>query len=65
MNFFLKIDNSFKEWKKIYKDGGIKLLLKKRGFLIIVVLFTFYLGRDTLLYLVLPYFAFRSVTGCF
>jgi len=64
MNFFLKIDNAFKEWKKIYKNGGIKLLFKKKGFLIIVVLFTFYLIRDSILYLIIPYFAFRSIVGC-
>ena len=65
MNFFLKLSNTFKEWKKIYKEEGIRYLLKKRGFLIIVVLFTFYLVRDTMLYLVLPYITFKSITCCF
>jgi len=65
MNFFSKINNVFDEFKKIYKEGGIRLLLKKKGFSIVLIVFFYYLVRDSFLYIILPFFVFKNLTGCF
>lgn len=65
MNFFSKLNNLFDDLKEIYKEGGIKLLFKKKGFLIVLIVFFYYLIRDGLLYIILPFFVFKNLTGCF
>ena len=65
MNFFSKLNNLFDDLKEVYKEGGIKLLFKKKGFLIVLIVFFYYLIRDGLLYIILPFFVFKNLTGCF
>ena len=40
-----------KEWWNIKREGGYKLLFKKKGWQVIIVFFTFYLIRDSILYI--------------
>ena len=54
-----------KEWWNIKREGGYKLLFKKKGWQVIIVFFTFYLIRDSILYIIIPYFAFTVFKGCF
>ena len=42
------------EWRDIKREGGYKLLLKKKGWQVIVAFFLFYLIRDSILYIIIP-----------
>ena len=53
------------EWMDIKKQGGLKLLFQKKGWQVILAVATFYLIRDTILYIVIPYIGFTSLRGCF
>ena len=52
------------EWRDIKREGGYKLLLKKKGWQVIVAFFHFYLIRDSVLYIIIPYIILRE-GGCF
>lgn len=54
-----------KEWWNIKREGGYKLLFKKKGWQVIIVFFTYYLIRDSILYIIIPYFGFTVFKGCF
>ena len=54
-----------KEWWDIKREGGYKLLLKKKGWQVIIAFFTYYLIRDSILYLIIPYYGFTAFKGCF
>ena len=53
------------EWNAIKQEGGSRLLIKKKGWAIILAFFIFYLVRDSLLYIVIPYFALKEIGSCF
>ncbi len=53
------------EWMNIKKQGGLKLLFQKKGWQVILAVAIFYLIRDTILYIVIPYIGFTSLRGCF
>ena len=53
------------EWNAIRKEGGYRLLIKKKGWVIILAFFIFYLIRDSLLYIVIPYFALTGISSYF
>ena len=53
------------EWMDIKKQGGLKLLFQKKGWQVILAVAIFYLIRDTILYIVIPYIGFTSLRGCF
>jgi hypothetical protein len=53
------------EWNAIRQKGGYRLLIKKKGWAIILAFFIFYLIRDGLLYLVPLYFALKEISSCF
>ena len=53
------------EWRDIKREGGYKLLLKKKGWQDIVAFFLFYLIRDSILYIIIPYIGYTSLRGCF
>jgi hypothetical protein len=50
-----------KEWNQIRKEEGIKELLKQKGFIVLVVFFMFYLVRDIILYILIPYFVIKGI----
>lgn len=52
------------EWNVIRQEGGYKLLIKKKGWVVVVAFFTFYLVRDSILYLLIPYLAFKGIITC-
>ena len=53
------------EWIDIKNQGGLKLLFQKKGWQVILAVVFFYLIRDTILYIVIPYIGFTSLRGCF
>ena len=53
------------QWLSIYKSEGFKVLLKKKGWSVIIAIVIFYLIRDTFLYILLPYLAFNQFSSCF
>jgi len=50
-----------KRYRKIYKEQGFKAVLKKGGWKLVVGLFMFYLIRDVILYLLIPYLVAKSL----
>ncbi|MFQ5649114.1 MAG: hypothetical protein ACE5IY_04150 [bacterium] len=52
------------EWRALWKEYGFKEFLRRKGWKVIVVIFVFYLVRDSFLYLLLPYLAARGLLGC-
>jgi len=53
------------QWRDIIKTGGIKLLIRKKGWVILVYFFLFYLVRDSILYILIPYLGLNYITSCF
>jgi|TARA_B100000809_G_scaffold265733_1_gene325508 hypothetical protein len=53
------------EWLNIYREGGFSKLIKEKGFVVLVTFFLFYLIRDSILYLLLPYLAYSNFSSCF
>ncbi len=49
------------EMRLIWREKGFKALIKHYGWKFFLVVFCYYLIRDILLYLVLPYFIASSV----
>ena len=45
----------------IFKKDGIKGVLKEGGWRIVVYFFLFYLVRDTILYIIVPYLLVKGV----
>jgi hypothetical protein len=52
------------EWTALLKEKGPREFLKQKGWKIVAAVFLFYLIRDSLLYLILPYLAARGLLGC-
>ncbi|MBT3217024.1 MAG: hypothetical protein HN934_01245 [Candidatus Marinimicrobia bacterium] len=53
-----------KEWNFIRQEGGYRLLFKKKGWVVFFAFCTFYLIRDSILYLLIPYLAFKGIITC-
>lgn len=45
----------------IIRESGFKTFLQKRGWKVIAVVITYYLIRDTFLYILLPYLVAREI----
>ena len=54
-----------KPWIEAYKKGGVKELLTQKGWKVIVAFFLFYLVRDSLLYIIIPWIGFKHFSSCF
>ncbi len=52
-------------WSQIYKEGGFKLLINKKGYKVLFAFVLFYLIRDSILFLVIPYFGYSHFSSCF
>lgn len=53
-----------KEWLGLWKERGFKGFVKEKGWKVVAAFILFYLLRDSLLYLALPYFAAKGIFGC-
>ena len=54
-----------KPWIEAYKKGGVKELLTKKGWKVIVAFFLFYFVRDSVLYIIIPWVGFKHFSSCF
>lgn len=52
------------QWRLIFREGGLKLLIRKKGLKVLVAFFSFYLVRDVLLYVIIPYLAIKGIISC-
>jgi hypothetical protein len=52
-------------WLDLYREGGFPHLFRKKGWTIALAFFLFYLVRDSILYLFIPYFAYTQFSSCF
>ncbi len=50
-----------RKYVSIFKQDGIKGVLKEGGWKIVVYFFLFYLVRDTILYIIIPYLFLKGV----
>ena len=51
-------------WNEIRKEGGYKHLIKKKGWSVVAAFIVFYLIRDSILYLLIPYLAIKGIITC-
>ena len=52
------------EWTKIIKEEGFKSFIKQKGWKFVIAFFLFYLIRDSILYIIIPYFALTGLGAC-
>ena len=50
------------EYVAVFKETGFKGVLKKGGWKILFYFFMFYLIRDTILYIIIPYLILKGIT---
>lgn len=52
-----------KEYRKVFKEQGFIGLVKKYGWKLVLAVFMFYLIRDSILYILIPYFIANGLFG--
>ena len=52
-------------WLEIYREGGLIHLLKVKGWMVLVTFFLFYLIRDSVFYILIPYLAYYNISSCY
>jgi len=50
-----------REWTAIWREVGFKGLVREKGWKILIVMFIFYLIRDSFLYILIPYLIARGL----
>ena len=55
------IPNFLKEYIIYYQENGFKKTIQKFGIKLIVTIIIFYFVRDTILYIIIPYFALKGI----
>jgi hypothetical protein len=55
------IPNFLKEYIIYYQENGFKKTIQKFGLKLIVTIIVFYFVRDTILYIIIPYFALKGI----
>jgi len=53
-----------KEWVAIWRADGFKALLRQKGWKVVAVVFSYYLVRDTFLYIIVPYLVINNIWQC-
>lgn len=51
-----------KKYRAIYKEQGFKAMVKAAGWKVVVGIIIFYLIRDVILYIIIPYFIYKGVS---
>ena len=52
------------DWLNLLKQAGFREFLKQKGWKVVIALFLFYLIRDSVIYIIIPYFAVTKIGGC-
>lgn len=47
-------------WANIYREKGFKGLMKEKGWKVLIAFFLFYLIRDSILYILIPYLIYKG-----
>jgi hypothetical protein len=55
------IPNFLKKYIIYYNDHGFKLTIKKFGLKLILGIVVFYFIRDSILYIIIPYFVLKGI----
>ena len=55
------IPNFLKEYIIYYQENGFKKTIQKFGIKLIAIIIIFYFIRDTILYIIIPYFALKGI----
>ena len=55
------IPKFLKEYIIYYQENGFKKTIQKFGLKLIVTIIVFYFVRDTILYIIIPYFALKGI----
>ena len=50
-----------KKYRQIYRERGLKALVKETPLWVLVAVFVFYLIRDILLYILIPYLVAKGI----
>tara|TARA_B100000427_G_C15007390_1_gene376743 strand:+ start:145 stop:339 length:195 start_codon:yes stop_codon:yes gene_type:complete len=62
----MKFKNPFKikiltKYVKIFKESGFRGLIKEGGWRLLVIFFMYYLIRDSILYILIPYLVVKGI----
>ena len=52
-------------WLDIYRTGGFTKLIREKGWAVLVTFFLFYLIRDSILYIFIPFLVYSNFSTCF
>jgi hypothetical protein len=52
-----------KEYLEVFKEQGFKGLVKKYGWKLVLAVFMYYLIRDSILYILIPYLIAKGLFG--
>ena len=52
-----------KEYREVFKEQGFKGLVKKYGRKLVLAVFIYYLIRDSILYILIPYLIAKGLFG--
>jgi hypothetical protein len=52
-------------WLDAYQRGGIKELLSEKGWKVLLAFFLFYLIRDSILYIIIPWIGYTHLSTFF
>jgi len=55
------VPDFLKEYANIWREDGFRELLRQKGWKVVLVIIVYYLIRDTLLYIVIPYLIARGL----
>ena len=58
-SFWLQIKGNFQECRQTFKEGGFRAVIRRYGWKIFAIFFSYYLVRDSILYLLIPYLVAR------
>ncbi|KAA3610197.1 MAG: hypothetical protein D8M58_06795 [Calditrichaeota bacterium] len=53
-----------REWIQLIKKDGLKEFLRQKGWKIVAGIFVFYLIRDSILYILIPYLIINNIVQC-
>ena len=56
--------NIIREWNDIRKEGGIIHIFREKGPAVLVVFFLYYLIRDSILYILIPFLVAKEIITC-
>jgi len=52
-----------RDYVKIWKEEGFKALIKQKGWRVFAIIFFYYLIRDSILYILIPYLVYKGIIG--